>query len=337
MNDPMPGHARDAFSNAEAPEAASPESAVNAAAPSTGRELPRGPRVFGRYAVWILVVPFVVYLGGMMMGSYFEDVRIEIQKDGDEPAPDEHADFQGLQQESHEPAATADDAAQGRIERLAEDSATTHSNQTNFFQQWFPRNRTWYPSTYTIVIAITAALMLVVSPGYFRAPLRVSWLSVVVGALGVVVWVGLSVLDEKLLGLGALIAPSSRPAFNPFEQLQDDPRWMYQFLAIRFAGLVLVVPVVEEFFLRGFLMRFIDDPDWDEIPLGEAGLLGTIGATAYGVFAHMGEPLAAAVWFSMVTWMYLRTRSIWDCVVAHLITNLLLGIYIISTGHWSLW
>ena len=29
----------------------------------------------------------------------------------------------------------------------------------------------------------------------------------------------------------------------------------------------------------------------------------------------------------MVTWMYLRTKNFWDCVAAHAITNLLLGLY----------
>ena len=38
----------------------------------------------------------------------------------------------------------------------------------------------------------------------------------------------------------------------------------------------------------------------------------------------------------MVTWLMVRTRNIWDCVVAHAITNLLLGIYVVSTGEWQL-
>jgi hypothetical protein len=39
----------------------------------------------------------------------------------------------------------------------------------------------------------------------------------------------------------------------------------------------------------------------------------------------------------MITAMFVMTRSIWDCVVAHLVTNLLLGIYVIATGTWELW
>ena len=47
---------------------------------------------------------------------------------------------------------------------------------------------------------------------------------------------------------------------------------------------------------------------------------------------HPAELLAAAVWFSLVTWLMLRTPSIWDCVVAHATTNLLLGLYVVWAG-----
>jgi hypothetical protein len=46
--------------------------------------------------------------------------------------------------------------------------------------------------------------------------------------------------------------------------------------------------------------------------------------------------LAALVWFSLVTLLMVRTRSMWDCVVAHAVTNLLLGIYVVYSGSWAL-
>jgi hypothetical protein len=179
--------------------------------------------------------------------------------------------------------------------------------------------------------------MLLVSPGYFKAPFRVTIWSIVVGVVGIFVWVGLWWLDKQYFHLGNWLATGAREAFNPYEELKSDPRWMKQFLAIRFAGLVLVVPIVEEFFLRGWLMRYIDDPAWDEIPLGLATRLSIIGVAIYGAISHPAEPLAAVAWFSMVTWLYLKTKSIWDCVVAHTVTNLLLGLFVIWTGSWDLW
>ena len=62
-----------------------------------------------------------------------------------------------------------------------------------------------------------------------------------------------------------------------------------------------------------------------------------VGVAVYGALSHVNEPLAAIAWFSMVTWLYIRTKSIWNCVIAHAITNLLLGLFVIKTGTWSLW
>ncbi|MBJ44819.1 MAG: CAAX prenyl protease-related protein [Planctomycetaceae bacterium] len=119
------------------------------------------------------------------------------------------------------------------------------------------------------------------------------------------------------------------------------PYWsqekVWKFVGLRFFGLVLVVPIIEEFFVRGFLMRYVDDPDWDEIPLGQAKTWGWLSPTIYGVVAHLTEPVAALVWFSLVSFVYKKTGSIWDCVVVHAVTNLLLGIYIIKFEAWHLW
>ena len=117
----------------------------------------------------------------------------------------------------------------------------------------------WYPYTYSVVIGLTLLLMLAVGRGYFFAPFRISWLSVFVGVLGFLVWIGLWWFDRELLGVGALFS-TTREAFNPFAELSDSPTWMWLFLAIRLAGLVAVVPIIEEFFLRGFLMRYLDAP-----------------------------------------------------------------------------
>jgi CAAX prenyl protease-like protein len=200
-----------------------------------------------------------------------------------------------------------------------------------------PGAQTWYPRSYSVVIALTALLMLVLRRGYFHAPFRISWLSVPVGVLGVFVWVGLWWIDREFLGLGSLFG-ATREGFNPFVELRRDPTWMRQFLAIRFVGLVAVVPIIEEFFLRGFLMRYIDSPDdWDRVALGQATRLSVIGVVVYALLSHPAEPLAAVAWFGMVTWLYARTGSIWDCVLAHATTNLLLGLYVVSTGTWELW
>jgi hypothetical protein len=51
---------------------------------------------------------------------------------------------------------------------------------------------------------------------------------------------------------------------------------------------------------------------------------------------HPQEALAAVVWFGAVAWLMIRTKNVWDCVVAHAITNLLLGVYVVVSGEWWL-
>ena len=203
----------------------------------------------------------------------------------------------------------------------------------------------WYPLIYTIKIAITLAAIAFVLPGYMQFPFRIGFLSLAVGAVGVCVWVGLCRLDIEhayiqpaleRVGLGSIIGSGQRAAFNPFEQMADSPARAWIFLATRFFGLVLVVPVIEEFFLRGFVMRLAVDQDWWKVPFGKVNRLAVVLGTLVPLLMHPAEILAAAAWFSMITWLMLRTRNIWDCVAAHAVTNFLLGIYVVSSGNWRL-
>ncbi len=136
-----------------------------------------------------------------------------------------------------------------------------------------------YPLVYTVKIVLTLAAMAFVLPGYRQFRQRPGFLAVVVGAVGVVAWVGLCAISDYtrlttvLNGAMAeihLYAP--RPAFNPFDAhvspLAVSPALNWSFFGIRFFGLVVVVPVIEEFFLRGFLMRVVMEADWWKVPFG---------------------------------------------------------------------
>jgi uncharacterized protein len=200
-----------------------------------------------------------------------------------------------------------------------------------------------YPLIYTAKIALTIAAMLYVLPGYREFPFRISLLSIAVGVVGVVLWIWLCKLrlEPKLLaplGLDGFVGGlGERPSYNPLEALKTTPAWAWTFLVIRFIGLALVVPIIEEFFLRGFLMRFVQQEQWWEIPFGKVTPLAVVVGTAVPMLMHPGELLASFVWFSLVTWLMIRTKNIWDCVAAHAVTNFLLGLYVVTQGEWQLW
>ena len=197
-----------------------------------------------------------------------------------------------------------------------------------------------YAVYYAIRIGLTVAAVILFLPAYRTFPLRVTLLSVLVGVVGAGVWIGLSRLhveESVLQWLGLDWRPAPRAAYDPLTALGDTPITLAAFLTVRFFGLVCVVPWIEEFFLRGFVVRFVIDPDWWAVPIGRTTRLALGVVIVYAVLTHPAEAVAAAVWFSLITWLVYKTRSIWDAVMAHAITNLLLGMYIVAFRDWALW
>jgi uncharacterized protein len=217
----------------------------------------------------------------------------------------------------------------------------------------------YYPWFYAARIALTLAAVVFVWPGCRKFPFRgtvpivasakmglspsafgPTWTAIAVGVIGGPLWIALAMpgweqqyvwpLLQKI-GLG-FVTGGDRSSFNPFDPangLSTTAAWT--FLSVRFFGLVAIVPLIEEFFLRGFVMRFVMERDWWEVPFGKVNGLAIAVGTILPVLSHP-EWIAAAVWFSMITWLMVRTRSLWDCIVAHAITNLILGIYVVARG-----
>ncbi|MEX2142533.1 MAG: CAAX prenyl protease-related protein [Pirellulales bacterium] len=196
-----------------------------------------------------------------------------------------------------------------------------------------------YPWIYGIKILLTVVAIVAVARGY---PPRKALhpLAFVVGVLGVVAWVALAHLQKWLVATLDIEAMTNwlggmRPGYNPLEQLGHTPAG-YLFLGIRFLGLAAIVPLIEEMFLRGFVMRYFIRPDWWNVPIGTPDRLGIAAAIVFPVLMHPQEALAAVVWFAAVAWLLLRTKNVWDCVAAHAITNLLLGVYVLASDDWWL-
>ncbi len=198
-----------------------------------------------------------------------------------------------------------------------------------------------YPIIYSLKILLVTLAVAAVRPGYPRMQ-RISPLAPMVGVMGVAAWVALA-HGQRWLEIASGLGPTieswlggRRAGFNPLEQLENQPAMAWGFLFVRFFGLAAVVPVIEELFLRGFVGRFPAANDWWRVPIGQFDRVGLIAVIALPVLIHPHEALAAVVWFGAVAWLLLRTKNVWDCVVAHAITNLLLGIYVVVTGEWWL-
>ena len=159
-------------------------------------------------------------------------------------------------------------------------------------------------------------------------------LAVSMGVALAVVWV----LGDRLTELLHLHFSflGSRTGFNPTREIPNVALRVV-FLVIRFFGLVAVAPVVEELFYRGFLLRYVTDPDdFRRVPLGRFS--GAAFAVNVGLMALTHpEWLVAGVFSAAMCALVARTRSLFACIVAHGVTNLLLGVYVLVSHDWKYW
>lgn len=107
-------------------------------------------------------------------------------------------------------------------------------------------------------------------------------------------------------------------------------------VAVRLAGAALVVPVMEELFWRSFLMRWIDRPKFLELAPAAASLKALVlSSVVFGFEHHLW--LAGIVAGLAYGELYRRTGTLWAPVIAHAVTNALLGAWVLATQSWHLW
>jgi uncharacterized protein len=174
-------------------------------------------------------------------------------------------------------------------------------------------------------------------------------LSVGIGLLGIILWIGLDPwamrLDAFLEGLlnravssvgldswRTQVDPLSPIGRNPFQLYPADEAWVL--FGFRLLGITFVVPVMEELFWRGFLMRWLINEDFGSVPLGTYQPFSFWVTTACFAAVHGPEwPQAVVVGVLYGAW-FVRTKSLGGVMLAHGVTNLLLAFYCLSTNDW---
>ncbi|MGC8792125.1 MAG: CAAX prenyl protease-related protein [Bryobacteraceae bacterium] len=109
------------------------------------------------------------------------------------------------------------------------------------------------------------------------------------------------------------------------------------FLAFRVFGSVVVVPLIEELFWRGWLMRWLAGGALEQMPVGTYSprafwLTAILFGLEHGPYWDVG--LVAGVAYN---WWVVKARSLADCILAHGVTNACLAAYVLASGKWSYW
>ena len=112
-------------------------------------------------------------------------------------------------------------------------------------------------------------------------------------------------------------------------------RTHFWFVLIRTFSCTALVPIVEELFWRGWLMRWLIDQNYMNVPLGKYTpaafwLVAILFASEHGPYWDVG--LITGVIYN---WWMVRTCNLGDCILMHAVTNGILSAYVVVTGRWE--
>ena len=146
---------------------------------------------------------------------------------------------------------------------------------------------------------------------------------------------GLLVLVIWVVPEGYLLQLEQKTVFDP-HGLGESQAAVIGWLGVRLLGPALVVPIMEELFWRSFLMRYLVKPDFRSVPLGSFTWFSFMGtAIFFGLEHHriVVGVVAGLLYGLLLIWQ----KNLKGVTLAHGVTNLGLGIYVVATGNWMFW
>jgi uncharacterized protein len=189
-------------------------------------------------------------------------------------------------------------------------------------------------ANYAVLFFLVAAVLALFSRRVITLRCANFWGSAVVGVALFAIWVAPDVLwpayrQSWLFTNGIVGAPKS--------SLPEEAKVSLTFVIFRVLSSVVNVPVLEELFWRGWLMRWLISRDFLKVPLGTYArqsfwLVAVLFASEHGSYWDVG--LIAGIVFN---WWMIRTKSLADCILAHAVTNACLAAYVVVQGQWQYW
>jgi len=178
------------------------------------------------------------------------------------------------------------------------------------------------------IVAVLAVLLF-----YRKQYVELVWSAMSLGTAAVAIVTGIVVL-VLWLNLGAAwMTVGSSAGFDP-RGAGGALDW--GLVAVRIAGAALVVPVMEELFWRSFLLRWIEAPAFLKVNPADVKCKSfVVTVILFGLEHNLW--LAGMVAGAAYSVLYMRSRALWSPILAHGVTNGLLGAWIISTGQWTYW
>ena len=201
--------------------------------------------------------------------------------------------------------------------------------------QWNHPSASWYQRApemliYPLQVVGCAAYIWYIRKGIrWSASLKSCLLGVFAGVVGIAAW---------LTPYTAGWIPNEG-GFEPELIFGENTAAIVIEYVFRFARAALIVPIVEELFWRGYLMRWCINRDFPQnVPLGQGSWLSYIVVTAAFMFAHNPVDYAGAFVYGSVAYLLVvRTKCLLPVILMHAVANLIMGVCAISLDMPQLW
>lgn len=142
----------------------------------------------------------------------------------------------------------------------------------------------------------------------------------------------------------------------PFTKSGDVSPWSNAGFLLRLFSAGLLVPIFEELMIRGYTFRLayqwnecrvskieeplstaLHDRSINDVKPGSWSWAAIVISTLVFTAGHAVVEWPAAVAYSLLLTYLLIRQNLLACIVAHSVTNIILAIYVYSTGSWQLW
>jgi len=180
-----------------------------------------------------------------------------------------------------------------------------------------------FETFYPLRIGICAAVLWYCRPAYRTLNWGWSWQAVMIGVAVFIMWI--------------LLEPSTTDKSNSLpDHLSKLSNWfMITWLFFRVMGSVIVIPIVEEFAFRGYLLRYFI-PDFEKSSVVHFTWISFIVSSV--MFGLMHGRWVAGILAGMAFAIALYRRGyLSDAIVAHSVANALIAANVLLFDQWSLW
>jgi membrane protease YdiL (CAAX protease family) len=148
---------------------------------------------------------------------------------------------------------------------------------------------------------------------------------------------------QEALALGLEEVQRTRYPFEVIEEGEHigmhayDPRatgpfafWMHML------GTTVIIAIIEEFFFRGFLYRWMLGSPFFRVDPGRLHWMMLLVISVFFGVEHF-EWMAGIICGIAFGLLYIKTQDIWAAIIAHGTTNFILGLYVVKYNAYQFW